>query len=145
MATVLFVGIVGSSVSAQALPSKTKNSNLTQEQLELLQTVSNQLENYTDSEGNKQIKIVNKNELAHNLKSLDTSLNLGQLRSSNIKFNRYMAGGDTVVKETANDIAQEMKDNMDEQEGVVSTMGFSCGDALTAIGLIYSGSYTAAE
>ncbi|MEQ6377416.1 hypothetical protein RZN25_11355 [Bacillaceae bacterium S4-13-56] len=145
MATVLFVGIVGSSVSAQVSPSKkTNKSNLTQEQIVLLQTVSNHLENYTDSEGNKQIKIVNKNELAHKLKNVDTSLNLGQLQSSINKFNRYMADGDNVVTETADNIAQEMKDNMNGQQDGVSTMGFSCGDALTAIGLIHSGSYSAA-
>ncbi|WP_330949497.1 hypothetical protein [Virgibacillus sp. MG-45] len=144
MATVLFIGIVGSSVSAQVSPSKINKNNLTQEQIALVQAVSKHLENYTDSEGNKQIKIVNKNELVHKLKKVDTSLNFGQLQSSINKFNRYMADGDNVVKETADDISKEMKDNINEQQGGISTKAFSCGDALTAIGLIHSGSYTAA-
>lgn len=141
MASILFIGMMGSTVSAQALKSEKKGNGLTEEQMELSEIVVKHLDNFTDSNGNKQVKIINKEELKNELNNIDI-LSYEQLQSSVSQFNYYMDNGENTITKTADDVSNQLKAN--QTNGEISTMGFSCGDALTAIGLIHAGSYTAA-
>lgn len=140
MAAMLLLAMVGVPVSASA--NSQTVPGLTEDEQEIATIVLGHFENYTDSEGNVQIKIINENELMHKLENSDVELDFEQLQSAVIKFNNYMAKGNNIVSETADDIATQLKAN--PSEGVITTLAVTCSDVLTAIGLIHSGSYSVA-
>lgn len=116
---------------------------------EASQLILDHLTNFTDSNGNLQVKITNPKNLKVEMKKFDLPLTFEELETTISKFNYYMAEGDNVVTETAENIAKEMKENMANQsynnlDSGISTMAISCGDALSVIGLLHSGSYATA-
>nr|WP_295975690.1 hypothetical protein [uncultured Bacillus sp.] len=131
MTAVLLIGIMGSSFSVQAATSQ--NNGLTDEQMELARVVMSSLENYTDSEGNAQIKIINKHELKKQIAKMNTDLiKFKDLEKAVSNFNYYMASGDNAVTAAADDVVNQLASQP-------VPYGLSCGDILSIIGLIHSG------
>ena len=107
MSIPLLFGVLGSSVSAQTIP--TQNKGLTQEQAKIAKIIMLHLENYTDENGNKQLKITNKNELKQQINNSGTNLiTFEQLETAVSNFNYYMAAGENAVTEAAADISLKL-------------------------------------
>ncbi|MCB7068822.1 hypothetical protein LIZ76_02410 [Caldibacillus sp. 210928-DFI.2.22] len=137
--TLLF-GILGSSVSAQTIP--TRNKGLTQEQTKIAEIIMRHLENYTDENGNKQLKITNKNELKQQINNSGINLiTFEQLETAVSNFNYYMAAGENAVTEAADDISSQLATLKNTTKTEVGTMKLTCSDIVSIIGLIHAGNY----
>lgn len=140
MAVVFLVGIISSPVSAATQMNKLVEDALTDEQIEFVEVVMGSLENYTDlSSGNPQIKIIDKDKLKSEMDALSSDImTFEELEATISNFNYYMSDGENALTE----LVDEYKVELEESE--YQTMGLSCSDILSIIGLIHSGNYALA-
>jgi len=138
--TMLLLTMVGAPVSASA--KSNTDQGLSQEEKEIVEIVLGHFENYTNTEGNVQVKIINEKDLENKLNESDVELSFEQLQSAVENFNYYMNEGDNLVTDTADDIANQLESNT--SNGMITTYAITCSDALSAMGHLHSGSYAAA-
>lgn len=138
LVAVLVFGIAGSPFAQAA--SKNETNGLTEEQMEFSRTILGHLEAYIDENGNQQLRITEAEELESALNGSEI-ISYDEFQSVVEQFNTYISEGDNVVSNTADSIAKELNTN---EPGQMGTMAISCGDALSIIGLIHAGSYSAA-
>jgi|SRR5690625_177896 len=134
------IGIMGSNLSATTQLNKANEDVFSGEQLEFADIVMSNLENYTDSDGNPQIKITDKISLQDQLNTNSSNIiSFEELESTISDFNYYMSAGENALTE----LAEEFKNSLQQNNGI-QPMALTCSDILGIIGLIHSGNYALA-
>lgn len=113
MMIVFLIGTLGSPVSAATKLNKGNQDTLTVEQLKFAEVVMENLENYTDLDGNPQIKIINKNRLQNQMNSVSVgSITFEELETTVSKFNYYMSDGENALTELVDDVTRSLDESL---------------------------------
>jgi hypothetical protein len=153
IALVLMVGVVAGSVSA-AGPSNVytgdlsnsynvENFELSKEQLEMVELTQEHLKATTDANGNIKIEIVNMEEFEKKVNESDYPAEISDINNMIDSYNEYLTSSTITSSKSKKSIdgPNYVQVPVGGGGGTVDTSGISCGDALSIIGLLHSGSY----
>lgn len=123
--------------TAQAVTSSQENMQL--ESVEYAEVILGALTAYYDSDGNRQVKIVNYENLEKELSAANAPITAKELQEVVERFNYYIVNedGDGVITDLTQGVSSQLPNPM--QRSIIT-----CSNVMGALGLIHSGSYSAA-
>lgn len=124
-------------VNASTLDEEVASESLVPENTELAaEILMNNMTTFTDENGNKQVKIIDREYLESELNAINYPLEVEELESAIEQFNYYMVAedGEGIIT----DLTQTGNNNG------IQTFAITCSGALQFIGYVHSGSYYAA-
>lgn len=151
VALVLMVGVVAGSVSAAgpsnvyagelSNPYNGETFELSKEQLKMVELTQEHLKATTDANGNIKIEFVNIEEFEQKVNESDYPAEISDIHNMIDSYNEYLTSSTGPSSKKAIDGPNYVQVPVGGGGGTVDTSGISCGDALSIIGLLHSGSY----